>query len=88
MLKISELLELPNALSFRHGMVVEELMLFDFWSAEEAYYVCPRCKVTMEREFMHYCDRCGQCLDWTAYMQVKIIRPEKSQSQGKGLDSV
>ena len=26
--------------------------------------VCPRCKVTLEREYMGFCDRCGQRLDW------------------------
>ena len=26
--------------------------------------VCPRCQMTIEREYMGYCDRCGQKLDW------------------------
>ncbi len=30
----------------------------------EGYYVCPRCGVSLEREFMAYCDRCGQRLGW------------------------
>ena len=38
------------------------------------YCICPRCNTTMEREFMHYCDRCGQCLCWKDYKKVVIIR--------------
>ena len=28
----------------------------------------------MEREFIHYCDRCGQCLSWKHYRKALIIR--------------
>lgn len=38
-----------------------------------AYYICPRCSITMEREFMAYCDRCEQCLDWKNYRKVEVI---------------
>ena len=38
------------------------------------YYVCPRCNVTMEREFMAYCDRCGQCLSWMNYKKMIMIK--------------
>ena len=34
------------------------------------YYMCPRCSITMEREFMAYCDRCGQCLSWKHYKKA------------------
>lgn len=37
-----------------------------------AYYVCPRCKITMEREFMAYCNRCGQCLIRKKY-KMKVM---------------
>ena len=40
----------------------------------ERFYICPRCHVTMEREFMSYCDRCGQCLDWKGYRRASIVR--------------
>lgn len=39
-----------------------------------AYYVCPRCNSTMEREFMAYCDRCGQSLGWEDYRKTAVIR--------------
>ena len=28
----------------------------------DCFPVCPRCDVTLEREYMRYCDRCGQAL--------------------------
>ena len=31
------------------------------------YPVCPRCGRSLEREYMSYCDRCGQCLAWEEY---------------------
>ncbi len=34
------------------------------------YAVCPRCKISMEREYVHYCNNCGQKLDWKGYMRI------------------
>jgi len=28
------------------------------------YYICPGCGIFLEREFVHYCDSCGQKLNW------------------------
>lgn len=63
------------ALSYRHPMLIRELMVFPSKLHPDSYYVCPRCRNTMEREFMAYCDRCGQCLDWRLHAQAKIIYP-------------
>ena len=38
--------------------------------------VCPRCKTTMEREYMAYCDRCGQCLDWRGLKKAQVVYPK------------
>lgn len=35
--------------------------------------VCPRCKRSMEREFMAYCDRCGQRLGWDVLKWTDVI---------------
>ncbi|MBR6736130.1 MAG: hypothetical protein IKL92_04630 [Oscillospiraceae bacterium] len=39
------------------------------------YYVCPKCNITLEREFMPYCSRCGQHLCWDSYEKSKVIHP-------------
>ena len=31
-----------------------------------SYYLCPRCSIPLEREFVPYCDQCGQKLSWKA----------------------
>ena len=59
---------------YRMKMPVTEVMLFPDGSS---YYVCPRCHITMEREFMHFCDRCGQRLDWKGYKKARIVYPDQ-----------
>lgn len=72
---ISELKELA---SYRIPMKVTEMVAFcsknDCYSG---YYICPRCKISMEREFMAYCDRCGQKLDWRGYKKARLINNSK-----------
>ncbi|MBQ8227688.1 MAG: hypothetical protein IJZ88_01605 [Clostridia bacterium] len=38
------------------------------------YPICPRCQVTLEREYVHYCDRCGQCLCWSGFSKAEIVK--------------
>lgn len=59
-------------LSFRRAMPVTEVVGF----ANDRYTCprCPRCLLTMDREYMHFCDRCGQKLDWTAFPRATLVR--------------
>ena len=59
--------------SYRIPMPVTELKVFPECHGQPAYYVCPRCRLTVEREFMNFCDRCGQRLDWRNYTNAKIL---------------
>ena len=43
-------------------------------SGRTGYYICPRCSITMDREFIAYCSRCGQCLDWKGYKKAVIVK--------------
>lgn len=61
--------------SFRIPMPVTELKEFPDCYGRPAYYVCPRCGITMEREFMSFCDRCGQRLGWQGCQNAKIVYP-------------
>ena len=40
----------------------------------DCYPVCPRCDCTLEREYMRFCDRCGQRLAWDTLDFAKIER--------------
>lgn len=59
--------------SWRIPMTVTELKVLSNCPGRPAYYVCPRCGLTMEREFMAFCDRCGQRLDWHGCQRAKIV---------------
>ena len=59
---------------YRMKMPITEVMLFP---GGNGYYVCPRCHVTMERECMNFCDRCGQHLYWKGYKKARIAYPDQ-----------
>ena len=65
-------------LSYRTPMSISELMEFPYGWSTTTYFICPRCGVTLEREYQSFCDRCGQHLDWRSCQDAKIIRvPEE-----------
>lgn len=59
-----------SAALYRIPLPVTEIMVF---LHGESYPVCPRCNCTIGREYMNYCDRCGQCLDWTAFDFARLV---------------
>lgn len=59
--------------SYRVPRPVTERVVFPDCSGVPSYYVCPRCGITLEREFTAFCDRCGQRLDWRGCRDAKII---------------
>jgi len=38
-----------------------------------SYCFCPRCHVTLERDYQRFCDRCGQRLDWSGRKKLTVI---------------
>ncbi len=57
---------------YRLPMEVSEVHVFHAAFGETGYPVCPRCGRTMEREYMSFCSRCGQRLDWVNYEFARI----------------
>ena len=55
--------EFCNAASYRIPMPVMEARVFE----DADFAVCPRCRLTLPREYICYCDRCGQRLNWALY---------------------
>ena len=39
------------------------------------YPICPRCLMSLDREYMSFCDRCGQKLNWDLLGYAKICHP-------------
>ena len=50
-------------IQYRIAMLVTETRAL----AGYKYCVCPRCGATLDREYMEYCDRCGQRLAWKLF---------------------
>ena len=64
--------KLYEASSYRRPMTVREYILYQgAFFRESAYFICPRCDVTMEREYQACCDRCGQRLNWSRIRRAK-----------------
>lgn len=57
--------------SFRIPMTVNEIHLFN---NDTAFSVCPRCHITLEREYQSFCDRCGQALDWKSLDRALVVK--------------
>ena len=76
----NELLISPHIrteLSFREPMPVTHILCTRYLQGLTSFPVCPRCAITLEREYQHYCDRCGQCLDWNGFQEAAIILPSE-----------
>jgi len=55
---------MQRAVTYRIPLPVTEC--FRLENGEE-YPLCPRCRISIDREYMSFCDRCGQLLDWQKY---------------------
>ena len=64
--------------AYRTPMMVKKIMIFEFKDQSFGYYICPRCNVSMEREFTSFCDRCGQALDWKEYKKAVPVYPKQN----------
>ena len=63
-------------IAYRTPMMVDESVIIRKALNDDLYYCCPRCQIFLARDFMAYCDRCGQCLDWSEYRNAKHIYHE------------
>jgi len=61
-----------DELSFRAPMPVVEIYIFPSMTGTPAFPVCPRCHCTLEREYIAYCDRCGQRLSWDDFDHAAV----------------
>lgn len=52
------------AITYRIPLMVTAILLFD---NGVSYPICPRCDCTIDREYMRFCDRCGQRLGWELF---------------------
>lgn len=60
-----------DAFSYRIALPVTKIVRYP--ASGYCYPLCPRCKISMDREYMSFCDRCGQKLDWDYLDNAKIV---------------
>ena len=56
---------------YRTPMMVTEFREHAEASGLARYYLCPRCGIPLDREFVSFCDRCGQMMSWDKYQNAK-----------------
>lgn len=61
----------PEEIAYRLPLAVHKVLMFP---NGDSYPVCPKCSVTLEREYMNFCDRCGQRLDWEKFGEAVEVR--------------
>ena len=59
-----------SAEAYRIPLQVRKVVQF---KEGHCYPVCPRCDRSLDREYMHYCDRCGQRLGWEHLMNARVV---------------
>ena len=66
-------------MTYRAPMMVDEAIIYRKAFTDDLYYRCPRCQTFLARDFMAYCDRCGQCLDWRDYQKARrtYVKPKR-----------
>ena len=60
-----------DAVSYRIPLPVTKVIAY----SNTTYPVCPRCAVSLDREYMSFCDRCGQKLNWDLFEHAMVIYP-------------
>ena len=71
------LLPPSNPYSFRLPLAVTSIQCLFLDGNLVAFPVCPRCNISLDREYQPFCDRCGQRLDWSHYHNAIIRLPPR-----------
>lgn len=69
----NDLLLPADPASYSQPMPVTQVRSYSFDHSRTSYPVCPKCGLTLDREYQGYCDRCGQCLDWSCYENAAVV---------------
>lgn len=68
--KAAKLRNFFSAVSYRIPLSVKKMLLLN---SGTSYPICPRCDHTVDREYIEFCDRCGQHLSWNQYEFATIV---------------
>lgn len=60
-----------RAITYRTPRLVRRIIVY---SDDAAYLICPMCKMSLDREYIAFCDRYGQKLNWKFFDHAKVVR--------------
>lgn len=61
-----------KVVSYRIPLPVTKVIVY---ADDTAYPICPRCESAIEREYVFFCDQCGQKLNWDLFEYARVVRP-------------
>ena len=61
-----------KAVSYRISLPVTKIIVY---ADNTSYPLCPRCDSAIEREYVFFCDQCGQKLNWDLFEYARVVRP-------------
>lgn len=68
-----------SAISYRVPSPVRKILLLD---SGASYPICPRCDEPLDREYMAFCDCCGQKLAWNLFdYATELHAPRQSKAE-------
>lgn len=65
-----------EAVSYRLPLQVSEVLQL---RSGETYPLCPRCHLSLDRAYSHYCSHCGQALGWRRFARAKVRHAPSGQ---------
>lgn len=65
---------------FRSPMQVDKIILH---KSGDSYPICPRCDCSLDREYMRFCDRCGQRLSWGKEKPIQTLYAPRDKYRRK-----
>ena len=66
------------AIQYRIPLPVREVLVL---LSGDSYPICPRCDCMVDREYMNYCDSCGQCLGWELFGSARVIHAPRTKKK-------
>ena len=72
-----------SAIAYRIPMPVTKILRFPRGGS---YPVCPHCDNALDREYMSFCDCCGQKLAWGSFALATVVQAPRRSGGGSAAD--
>lgn len=65
-------IRLKKGAAWRPKSVIDHIVIRSALG-KSLYYLCPSCGIPLSREYMRFCDSCGQKLGWAAVAEAEQL---------------